>query len=279
MDRNRRRFGWSLRPVRCQLSAAWQPSLPCCESDSKPSHFFQVKFPFQYAAATGAKKTLSAMLTAAGAPVLMLSQLDAQDEVGRTALMHAAAAGHTTAVLYLLQNGADPNMADDLGHTALHWAAAGDHTKVVKALLSHQAAVGAVAEHGYWPAHLCARNRTGKTLAILLQAYSSKAELHVADSFGLTPLHWAAYCGSVEMVKQLLKFGAPLQARDRSGRTAVLWAVSGGYQELVKLLCAEAVVRLDLTSLVFRCVRVKGTLTQCTNVFSFFCWFPAENSA
>lgn len=74
------------------------------------------------------------LLTAAGA------DLDATTGIGETALMLAAHHDHTDVALYLLDQGADPNVVE-AGHTALHFAVARKNLDLVKALIAHKAEV------------------------------------------------------------------------------------------------------------------------------------------
>jgi ankyrin repeat protein len=50
------------------------------------------------------------------------AKVNATDEEGRTALMHAARNGSRASVETLLQKGADPNAMDNAGRTALTYA-------------------------------------------------------------------------------------------------------------------------------------------------------------
>ena len=54
------------------------------------------------------------------------------DHSGWTALMAAAARGHTNTVALLLQNGADPNIRSKDGRTAIELARAEGHSEVVR---------------------------------------------------------------------------------------------------------------------------------------------------
>lgn len=59
---------------------------------------------------------------------------------------------------------------------------------------------------------------------------------NVKDSKGLTVLHYAAYCGSRQMVELLLNHGANINAEDKNGSTPLQTAVSEEKQEIVELL-------------------------------------------
>jgi ankyrin repeat protein len=59
-------------------------------------------------------------------------------DFGPTQLHIAASTGNTDAVLDLLKNGVDPNVADEKGNTALHFAAKTDHIELIKLLLEYR---------------------------------------------------------------------------------------------------------------------------------------------
>jgi hypothetical protein len=61
--------------------------------------------------------------------------LDARDEKGRTAFIHAAWSGQLPVMQHLVQEGADPHLADLFGATALHFAAQYGHMPVVRYLV------------------------------------------------------------------------------------------------------------------------------------------------
>jgi len=65
------------------------------------------------------------------------AKVDARDGAGRSALHHAAFAGHRSIVEALLQAGADASAVDSLGRTPLLEAARGGSLAVVDALLEH----------------------------------------------------------------------------------------------------------------------------------------------
>jgi ankyrin repeat protein len=60
--------------------------------------------------------------------------INARDSEGRTALMLAARHGQTKAVLTLLADGADPNIADSKGFTPLRIANSAGNSSIIVAL-------------------------------------------------------------------------------------------------------------------------------------------------
>jgi uncharacterized protein len=103
-----------------------------------------------------------------------------------SALMVAAASGHTGFSVLLLDQRADANLADDRGRTALHYAALEDErVELVNALLAHKA------------------NPNARTTKDLPRNTSSGV-----SSKGATPLFLAASLGNIQVVRALIAGGA-----------------------------------------------------------------------
>jgi len=72
------------------------------------------------------------------------------------------------------------------------------------------------------------------------------ADIADGDVDGQTPLHWAAICGQLEMIKFLLKFNPPLEAKNMYGGTVLgqtAWSAAHGgdpklYAKIIKTLIA-----------------------------------------
>lgn len=97
-------------------------------------------------------------------------KIDLQDELGWTALMHAAAGGHEAAAYFLINNGASILMADRNGYGALHWAALYGHNNIVKLLLERKANVNARSKLGWTPLMQAATNGHTLAAAMLINA-------------------------------------------------------------------------------------------------------------
>ena len=87
--------------------------------------------------------------------------LEEVDEGGQTAFFHAAASGHSSTCLLLLESGADIEVVEhQRGYTPLMWAASEGHEKVVEVLISYGAATDyAHPLTGQMAAHLAADRR------------------------------------------------------------------------------------------------------------------------
>jgi hypothetical protein len=81
--------------------------------------------------------------------------------------------------------------------------------------------------------HLAAYFGVHETANTLIRRGQS---LDLKDSYGRTPLSWAASRGHEAVVKLLLEKGAELETKDKYGRTPLLWAVGNGRKAVVKLL-------------------------------------------
>ncbi|KAH8671225.1 hypothetical protein BX600DRAFT_486984 [Xylariales sp. PMI_506] len=65
---------------------------------------------------------------------------------------------------------------------------------------------------------------------------SSHTIVNQADSFGKTPLWYAAANGHQSIVERLLKKGAKVDSKDGNNLTPLFWAMSYGHNNIVKLL-------------------------------------------
>jgi len=120
-------------------------------------------------------------------------------------LHRAAAAGDTTLLKWLATKGQDVNAKDDVGRTALHVAASHGQVQIVEALLAAKADVNAKDAAGCTPLHAAVVADNADCVSALLQA---GANPNIEDASGRTPLHRAAALAGAAVVELLLKKGA-----------------------------------------------------------------------
>ena len=134
------------------------------------------------------------------------SPLDATEtRRGQTALMWAAAEGHSDVVEALIAAGAEVNIASAEGFTALAFAVTSDDVRSIRALLAAGADPNAASEDGSLPTNIAASYGHADALEVLLDA---GGDFSRGDQDGRTPLYAAAQAGDSESVSLLLDAGA-----------------------------------------------------------------------
>eukprot|EP00539_Tryblionella_compressa_P004060 CAMPEP_0178750382 /NCGR_PEP_ID=MMETSP0744-20121128/9947_1 /TAXON_ID=913974 /ORGANISM="Nitzschia punctata, Strain CCMP561" /LENGTH=385 /DNA_ID=CAMNT_0020403925 /DNA_START=596 /DNA_END=1749 /DNA_ORIENTATION=- len=167
----------------------------------------------------------------------------------------------------LIQHGANPLERDVRGSSLLHWAAGTGNLKAVKELLSyfpkglletterdgatplHWAAAGANSKEFGTGGHVdvcqfillecdlqrrqqIRNNHTGGTNTI----FTAKDLVNQRTKDGNSPLMWAAWSGSLDTVKLMIRHRAQWDLANRNGCTVAHWAASGGNLEVCKYL-------------------------------------------
>ena len=131
--------------------------------------------------------------------------VDAVDEDGRTALMHAVLAEDAAPqmVAFLIKRGADVHAADgDQGWTAIHFAARDQRVDIVEVLLRHGADVDCVDSFGNTPLWRCVMNAT-PNIAIIKALLANGADANKKNVHGVSALDTARKMGKDELVALL----------------------------------------------------------------------------
>ncbi len=121
---------------------------------------------------------------------------------------------------------------DKNGRTALHYAV---EVKTVELLVEKGANVNAADVKGYAALHLAV---TEKRLEIVRELIKSGANVN-AEEYGnkCTPLHLACMIGEKEIVKELVKAGGEIEQADKFGMTAMDYAKNS--KEITEILKKE----------------------------------------
>ena len=161
---------------------------------------------------------------------------------GGTTLHSAAYHGHIITVISLIDVGTDVNAEDDIGRTAICRAAEKGYCYIVKVLIQAGANVNIKDDDGQTPMHLASISGHRSTLVTIIEA---DADVNVKDNYGWTPLHYASRNGDTDTVLTLIEAGADLSSKDNSGWTPLDYASNNGYTETaMALLKADANVNI-----------------------------------
>ena len=128
------------------------------------------------------------------------SNLNATDEAKYTPLHWACMRAHWDVAEYLIEKGADLNVAGGDGGTQINWAVHHDNVEIVKLMV----------EKG--------------------------AKLNIRNKWGMTELHTAIWRGCIRVVEYLLDQGSDPAIKTNEGWTAMHYAFRSGHDNVIELL-------------------------------------------
>ena len=142
---------------------------------------------------------------------------------GYAGLLAAAARGDATQIKALIAKGARPEVRDAYQRTPLHVAAYGGHHEAMRALVAAGADPNALEHDRYDIVTIAAVANDVPTLDVALALGASAR--NVTSRYDGTALIAAAHLGHVEIVRRLIRAGAPLDHVNNLGWTAVIEAI------------------------------------------------------
>ncbi len=149
----------------------------------------------------------------------------------------AALFGDEARFIELMMRTPDTTARDRLGRTLLHYAALGGNQAIVTNLLRSDADVSAVDDLGRDAVHFAVAGGSTRVLDLLIKAGLSLRK----NGNGKKPLlFYAAKCGALEMVKYLVRKGAPLAPADKDEAT-IFSEVDLTAEELISWLLSKNV--------------------------------------
>lgn len=144
--------------------------------------------------------------------------INKRDELGYSALHHAAIGGLREVVDLLVTMGEDVDGKGQDGSTPLRCAVQEGHTSVVKILLDKGASLTDKDEDGLTVLHCAAGEGHGTIVSTLLASAPWLADEQTRS--GWSPLHSAAVMGHAQVAGLLLDSGANSKLRNNQGKTA-----------------------------------------------------------
>lgn len=158
-----------------------------------------------------------------------------------TELLKAALQGSTDRTTALLSSGSFDidEVEPEIGFSALMLAAGAGHARVVKIILDHGADTSIVSPGGCTAVHLSAQEGHVAATTMLINA---GADLEAVDNEGVTPLHMAAHSGDWRVIRSLVQGGVNVDRRAAKDRQTALHrcALLGHADATRELLRAKA---------------------------------------
>ncbi|XP_026854841.2 ankyrin repeat and SOCS box protein 2-like [Electrophorus electricus] len=154
----------------------------------------------------------------------------------QTPLLLAVGRKHLACVQYLLEKGADPNLANSQWETPLYKACEKGFEEAVGLLLRYGATATKSCVQGGTPLHEAVINKNLQVCKMLLQ---SGAKLMSRNIYGIDSLFTAAQCGATEVLSFLLMKGADVNTQANDGASALFEACKNGHEEVVGILLSK----------------------------------------
>ena len=150
---------------------------------------------------------------------LCLTNVDAVDAKGRTALMYAASRCDAATVHLLLNAHANSHLCDIEGASALHYAAKNGAVGYLKLLLSSNVDINHTTKRGYTALHFLVSKDFGREVIDCM--LTAGADFKIRDVWGSTALNHCAFSDASISATALLDAGADIDVQDNEGDTPI----------------------------------------------------------
>uniref|UniRef100_A0A8C2JXK7 Ankyrin repeat and SOCS box containing 2a, tandem duplicate 1 n=1 Tax=Cyprinus carpio TaxID=7962 RepID=A0A8C2JXK7_CYPCA len=154
----------------------------------------------------------------------------------QTPLMLAVCRNHVSCVEYLLEHGADPNLANSQWETPLYKACDKANEAIVELLLRFGASPIKACVQGGTPLHEAVRNKKLKISKMLIKA---GAKLCARNIYGIDSVFMAAQCNAAEVLKYLIYKGGNINTQANDKASALFEASKNGNAEAVEILLSK----------------------------------------
>uniref|UniRef100_A0A8B7W8F5 Ankyrin repeat and death domain-containing protein 1B-like n=1 Tax=Castor canadensis TaxID=51338 RepID=A0A8B7W8F5_CASCN len=164
--------------------------------------------------------------------------INAVNNMSRTALHFAVARNNLSAVDFLLSHKASVDIADKHGLTVLHLAAWSGSFEIMLMLVKAGADQRAKNQDGMNALHFAAQSNNVNIVEYLIKDLHLK-DLNQPDERGRKPFLLAAEKGHVEMIEKLTFLNLHTSEKDKEGNTALHLAAMHGHSPAVQLLLTQ----------------------------------------
>nr|XP_019583700.1 PREDICTED: ankyrin repeat and death domain-containing protein 1B [Rhinolophus sinicus] len=164
--------------------------------------------------------------------------INAVNDMNRTALHFAVGANHLSAVDFLLNHKARVDVADKHGLTVIHLAAWSGSLEIMLMLVRAGADQRAKNQDGMNALHFAAQSNSVRIVEYLIQDLHLR-DLDQPDEKGRKPFLLAAERGHVEMIEKLIFLNLHTSEKDKEGNTALHLAAQHGHTSAVRVLLSQ----------------------------------------
>ncbi|XP_007651771.1 ankyrin repeat and death domain-containing protein 1B isoform X1 [Cricetulus griseus] len=164
--------------------------------------------------------------------------INAVNNMNRSALHFAVARNHLSAVDFLLSHKARVDVADKHGLTVIHLAAWSGSFEIMLMLVKAGADQRAKNQEGMNALHFAAQNNNPHIVDYLIQDLHLQ-DLNQPNERGRKPFLLAAERGHVEMIEKLVFLNLHSLEKDKEGNTALHLAAMHGHSPVVQVLLTQ----------------------------------------
>ncbi|XEV04565.1 hypothetical protein FSHL1_009852 [Fusarium sambucinum] len=169
--------------------------------------------------------------------------IDKRNKDGRTPLISAALRGNEQIAAYLLENGANPNLAAGDGINALQFAVLSGEVAIVQMLIDAKVDVNAVTDNGNDALRLAASAGYDDIVRLLLP---HETDIDEMNKKGMTPFHMAVFNGHTSVCDLLFQAGASIHKTTRKGFSSLHIAAQQGFVDVVRWLFSKQFELADI---------------------------------
>ncbi|KAG8449090.1 hypothetical protein GDO86_015952 [Hymenochirus boettgeri] len=144
--------------------------------------------------------------------------------------------GRLECLQFLLQSGAEPDIANKSRETPLYKACERKNAEAVKSLVEYGADVNHRCNRGWTALHEAVARNALDIIDILVKA---GAKIETKNCYGITPLFVAAQSGQLEALRYIVKCEADINTQANDSASALFEACKNGHDDIVEFLLAQ----------------------------------------
>ncbi|XP_053553497.1 ankyrin repeat and SOCS box protein 2 [Bombina bombina] len=153
-----------------------------------------------------------------------------------TALYMATVRGNLECLQFLLQSGAEPDIANKARETPLYKASERKNAAAAKLLVDYRADVNHRCNRGWTALHESVSRNDLDIIDILVKG---GAKIEAKNCYDITPLFVASQSGQLDALRYLVKCGADINTQASDSATALYEACKNGHSDIVEFLLEQ----------------------------------------